>query len=93
MTQFKNGHTFRSIRHSISVITAFQLKSSAQLRRGFACSSVGKESAYNAGDLGSIPGLGKSPGKGNGNPFQYSCLENPLEPARLLCPWGHKSRT
>ena len=46
-----------------------------------------------AGDLGSIPGLGRSPREGNGNPFQYSCLENPLEPARLLCPWGLKSRT
>ena len=35
-----------------------------------------KASAYNAGDLGSIPGLGRSSGEGNGNPFQYSCLEN-----------------
>jgi len=39
--------------------------------------SDGKESASNAGHLGSIPGLGKSPGEGNGNPLQYSCLENP----------------
>ena len=38
-----------------------------------------KESAYNAGDLGSIPGLGRSPGEGNSNPFQYSCLENPMD--------------
>ena len=36
-------------------------------------------SAYNAGDLGSIPGLGRSPGEGNGNPLQYSCLENPMD--------------
>jgi len=36
--------------------------------------SDGKESAYNAGDMGSIPGLGRSPGEGNGNPLQYSCL-------------------
>ena len=36
-------------------------------------------SASNAGDLGSIPGLGRSPGKGNGNPLQYSCLENPMD--------------
>ena len=42
----------------------------------FPCSSVGKESACNAGDLGSIPGLGRSPGEGNGYPLQYSCLEN-----------------
>ena len=40
----------------------------------------GKASANNAGDTGSIPGLGRSPGKGNGNPLQYSCLENPMDP-------------
>ena len=38
-----------------------------------------KTSAYNAEDLGSIPGLGRSPGEGNGNPLQYSCLENPMD--------------
>ena len=38
--------------------------------------SVGKESALSAGDLGLIPGLGRSPGQGNGYPLQYSCLEN-----------------
>ena len=38
-----------------------------------------KESAYNARDLGLIPGLGRSPGEGNGNPLQYSCLENPMD--------------
>jgi len=37
-----------------------------------------KASACNAGDLGSIPGLGRSPGEGNGTPLQYSCLENPM---------------
>ena len=42
----------------------------------FPHSSVGKESACNSGDCGSIPGSGKSPGEGNGNPLQYSCLEN-----------------
>ena len=41
-------------------------------------SSDGKASAYNVGDPGSIPGLGRSPGKENGNPLQYSCLENPM---------------
>ena len=46
---------------------------------GFPHSSVGKESACNAGDLGSIPGLGRSPGEGNGNSLQYSCLENPMD--------------
>ena len=43
----------------------------------------GKVSVYNAGDLGSIPGLGRSPGEGNGNPLQYSCLENPTDAGRL----------
>ena len=41
--------------------------------------SVGKESACNAGDLGSIPGSGRSPGEGNANPLQDSCLENPMD--------------
>ena len=45
----------------------------------FPLSSVGKESACNAGDLGSVPGLGRSPGEGNGNPLQHSCLENPMD--------------
>ena len=39
----------------------------------------GKISAYNAGDPGSVPGSGRSPGEGNGNPLQYSCLENPMD--------------
>ena len=39
----------------------------------------GKAYAYNAGDPGLIPGLGRSPGEGNGNPLQYSCLENPTD--------------
>ena len=46
---------------------------------GFLHSSVGKESACNARDPGSIPGLGRSPGEGNGNPLQYSSLENPMD--------------
>ena len=41
--------------------------------------SEGKASAYSAGDLGSIPGSGRSSGEGNGNPLQYSCLENPMD--------------
>ena len=46
---------------------------------GFPGSSAVKASARNAGDLGSIPGLERSPGKGNGNTLQYSCLENPMD--------------
>ena len=47
--------------------------------RDFPDGSDGKASAYNAGDPGSIPGLGRTPGEGNGNPLQYSCLENPMD--------------
>ena len=46
---------------------------------GFPDSSVGKESACNAGDLGSIPGLGRSPGGGKGYPLQYSGMENSMQ--------------
>ena len=46
---------------------------------GFPGGSGGKESACNAGDMSSIPGFRRSPGEGNGNLFQYSCLENPLD--------------
>ena len=46
---------------------------------GFPGGSEVKASASNAGDLGLIPGLGRSPGEGNGNPLQYSCLENPMD--------------
>ena len=45
--------------------------------------SDGKASAYNAGDPGSIPGLESSPGEGNGNSLQYSCLENPMDGGAL----------
>ena len=45
----------------------------------FPAGSDGKASACNAGDPGSIPGSGRSPGEGNGNPLQYSCLENPVD--------------
>ena len=46
--------------------------------------SDGKESTCDAGDLGSIPGSGRSPGEGDGYPLQYSCLENPMDrPGRL----------
>ena len=46
---------------------------------GFPGGSDGKESACNAGDLGLIPGPERSAGEGNGNPFQYSCLGNPMD--------------
>ena len=59
---------------------------------GFSGSSGGKESTCNAGDPGSIPGLGRSPGEGIGYPLQYSCLENPRGQKTLVgySPWGYK---
>ena len=54
--------------------------------------SDGKESAHNAGDLGSISGSGSSPGEANGSPLQYSCLENPQGRRSLVgySLWGRK---
>ena len=49
------------------------------INKDFAGGSDGKAPVYNAGDLGSIPGSGRSPGEGNSNPLQYSCLENPMD--------------
>ena len=59
---------------------------------GFPGGPDGKESACNVGDLGSNPGLGRSPGVGHGNPLQYSCLENPHGQRSLAgySPWSHK---
>ena len=63
--------------------------------KGFPGGSDHKVSACSVGDSGLIPGWGRSPGEGNGNPLQYSCLENPMD--RGACwgysPWGTKSWT
>ena len=50
-----------------------------KIKKGFPGISDSKESGSNAGDLGLIPGLGRFPGKGKGNPLRYSCLENPMD--------------
>ena len=60
-------------------ITDSKDMSLGKLWEGFPGSSDGKVSACSAGDPGSIPGLGRSPGEGNGNPLQYSCLENSMD--------------
>ena len=59
---------------------------------GFPCGSAGKEFTCNAGDLGLIPRLRRSPGEGTGNPLQYSCLGNPTDRRSLVGynPWGHE---
>ena len=61
-------------------------------KRIFPCGSDGKESACNAGDAGPIPRLGRSPGEGNGNLLQYSCLENLIDRGTwwATSPWGRK---
>ena len=60
--------------------------------KGFPGGPDGEESACSAGDLGLIPGLGRSPGEGYGNPLQYSLLENPHGQGSLAgySPWGRK---
>ena len=67
-------HALKFIQHFYSLIAKFK-------HRGFPSISDGKESACNAGDLGSIPGSGRSPEEGNGYPLQYSCLENSMDRA------------
>ena len=59
------------------IMYIFKLSSFDQ--RGFPRGSDGKESACDVGDQGSIPGSGRYPGEGHGNPLQYSCLENPMD--------------
>ena len=59
--------------HSLNLQLAFHIPGD------FPGDSDGKASAYNAGDPGSIPGSGRSPGEGNSNPLQYSCVENPMD--------------
>ena len=56
-----------------------QIECKLQALWGFPCGSAGKESVCNAGDLGLVPGLGRSPGEGNGYPLQYSGLENSMD--------------
>ena len=66
------------VKYLISQVTERNLRNDIYAV-GFPGGSEDKVSACNAGDLGSIPGLGRSPGGGNGNPLQYSCLKNPMD--------------
>ena len=78
----RSKHTLSNtiLRLSQTIITVLNLTDCSLCHPlGFPHSSVGKSSACNAGDLGSFLGLGRSPGEGNGNPLQYSCLENPMD--------------
>ena len=67
-------------------LTSFSIIPSIYI--GFPGGSVGKEPTCNVGDLGSIPGLGRFPGGGHGNPLQYSCLKNPYGQSSLAGPGG-----
>ena len=70
---FRGMYTYQNVPHGTSQICA------NFMNRGFPSGSEGKASAYDAGDPGSIPGSGRYSGEGNGNPLQYSCLENPMD--------------
>ena len=63
----------------MQIIVVINMKDVKNNLAGFPGGSDGKESACNAGDLGSIPGLGRSSGEGNGNPLQYSFLEDSMD--------------
>ena len=80
----KTQHLLSAIKH-VHVIYSFLRHACNNTLKGFPGGSGCKVSAYNAGDPGLIPGLGRSPGEGNGNPLQYSCLEIPWteEPGKL----------
>ena len=64
---------------TIWLMAWFHLYKVSKIVKGFPCAPDDKESACNMGDLGSIPGLGRTPGEGNGYPLQYSCLENSMD--------------
>ena len=76
--------------HLLTFPLRFSMRSMSHMR--FPGISIGKESTCDARDLGLIPGLGKSPGEGHGNPLQYSCLENPQGQRNLVgcSPWDRK---
>ena len=57
---------------------SYKLNQEGNRELGFPCSSDSRESSCSGGDLGSVLGSGRSPGEGNGNPLQYSCLKNPM---------------
>ena len=64
---------------AVCMRTSFLFINQVTFQLGFPCSLADKESACNAGDPGLFPGSGRSPGEGNGNPLQDSCLENPMD--------------
>ena len=84
LRSYTHGHTFGGqldmrINYGGEQHPEFKFKGGHEAFLGFPGDSVGKESTCNARDLGLIPGLGRSPGEGNGNPLQYSGLENSMD--------------
>ena len=75
----------RSLNHWATREFSFHFSKSSCAPSGFPCGLAGKESTGNAGDMSSIPGLGRSPGEGKGYPLHYSALENSMD-----SPWSHK---
>ena len=90
--QGKGSHSSLWIPSIFSLLLSRAQNTLLQVLFGFPGSSEGKESSCNARDLSLIPGLGRSPGEGNGNPLQNSCLENSHGQRSLAgySPWGHK---
>ena len=79
---FLSAHNFACIlwiSFSHVELNAHDIYAAHECKAGFPCGSESKAAACNAGELGLIPGSGRSPGEGNGNPLQYSCLENPID--------------
>ena len=73
------GSSLQFLVHCYSDLTIIMFINSFSILGTSLVAQTVKASAYNAGDPGSIPGWGRSPGEGNGNPLQYSCLENPMD--------------
>ena len=72
-------HSLQIKKSNSKSINNVDLRKSSKMEWAFLGSSVDKESAYSAGDLSSIPGLGRAPGEVNGNALQFFCLENPMD--------------
>ena len=75
----KTKHIFSFCANLCSETVDFKCLCLTHIKKGFPCGSAGKESVCNTGDLGSIPGLGRSPEEGKGYPLQYSGLENSMD--------------